>query len=378
MGGAKAAEEQFLQAAIYAAGPREIVMCRKSILALSLLIPFMAVASLLAQQGSVGSQAKPTVPSAKGASMLAPGDTVAKPGQATEDWTALPLAQSGLDLSRMSVVQIAKWDKGDATEQLLRAQWRTNDPIDLYVVRPKGTEKVPAILYLYDYTGDTDRFRNDSWCRRMTQGGFAAVGFVSAVSGDRVRAPRPMNASFISELQEGLGTTAHDVQMILNYLDQRGDIDMSHIGMFGEGSGASIAVLAASVDPRITTLDLLNLWGDWPDWLKESPIVPQEERASYLTPEFLKKVAKLDPVLYLPQLESPKVRIEYILDDQNMPASARETLLNAAPKDADVLRYQDESEHIAEWHVSGLSGRIKSKLKPDWIEPPIDQPPSGQ
>lgn len=353
-------------------------MCRKSILALSPLIPFMAVASLLAQQGSVGSQAKPAVPSAKSASMLAPGDATPKPVQATEDWSALPLASSGLDISHMSVVQVAKWDKGDATEQLLRAQWRTNDPIDLYVVRPKGTEKVPAILYLYDYTADTDRFRNDSWCRRMTQGGFAAVGFVSAVSGDRVRAPRPMKAWFVSELQEGLGTTAHDVQMILNYLAQRGDIDMSRIGMFGQGSGASIAVLAASVDPRITTLDLLDLWGDWPDWLKESPIVPQEERASYLTPEFLKKVAKLDPALYLPQVESRKVRIEYILDDQNMPASARETLLNAAPRDFDVLRYQDESEHIEEWHVNGLSGWIKGKLKPDWIEPPIDQPPSGQ
>ena len=353
-------------------------MRRKSILALSLLIPFMTVASLLAQQGSVGSQAKPTVASAQGASMLASGDAMPKRVQATEDWSELSLARSGLDISRMSVVQVAKWDKGDATEQLLRAQWRTNDPIDLYVVRPKGTEKVPAILYLYDYTGDTDRFRNDSWCRRMTQGGFAAVGFVSAVSGDRVRAPRPMKAWFVSELQEGLGTTAHDVQMILNYLAQRGDIDMSRVGMFGQGSGASIAVLAAAVDPRITTLDLLDLWGDWPDWLKESPIVPQEERANYLTPEFLKKVAKLDPALYLPQLESRKVRIEYILDDQNMPASVRNTLLNAAPKDADVLRYQDESEHINEWHVSGLSGWIKSKLKPDWIEPSIDQPAPGQ
>ena len=332
------------------------MMHQKTFLAVSLLLLLMAATSLSAQQVVASNPV---------------AATTTKAVEQKEDWTALPLASSGLDISRMSVVQVAKWDKGDATEELLRAQWRSNDPIDLYVVRPKGTDKVPAILYLYDFTNDTERFRNDSWCRRMTQGGFAAVGFVSAVSADRFHAPRPLKASFISELQEGLGTTVHDVEMILNYLDSRGDIDMSRIGMFAQGSGASIAVLAAAADPRITTLDLYDLWGDWPDWLKESPIVPKEERASYLAPEFLKKVANLDPALYLPQLKTQKLRIEYVLSDENMPASARNALIKAAPKDSDIVKYQDENEHIDEWHVNGLSGWIKGSLRPGWTEPPI-------
>lgn len=264
----------------------------------------------------------------------------------------------------MAVVRISLWDKGDYTEELLRAQWRPNDPFDLYLVRPKGVTKPPAILYLYDYSNETDRFRDESWCKRMTKGGFAAVGFVSAVSQDRIHLPRPMKEWFFSELQESLGTTTHDVQMIINYLDKRGDIDVSHVGMFGQGSGASIAVLAAAADPRITTLDLFELWGDWPDFLRESPLIPQQERANYLTPQFLSKVAKLDPVLYLPQLQSRHVRIEYVLDNGTIPASARSALVIAAPKNADVLRYEDEAEHIDEWHVNGLSGWIKSQLQP--------------
>ena len=32
--------------------------------------------------------------------------------------------------------------------------------------------------------------------------------------------------------------------------------------MFGEGSGGTIALLAASVDPRIKAVDVLNPWGD--------------------------------------------------------------------------------------------------------------------
>jgi hypothetical protein len=281
-----------------------------------------------------------------------------------EDWSVLPLEGSGLDISKIDAVPLAQWDMGDSTEELLRVQWRAGDPLDLYVVRPKGVEKPPAILYLYDYRNLPDRYRDDGWCKRATKGGFAAVGFLSAVSGDRIHTPRPLKQWFVSELQESLASSAHDVQMVLDYLDKRGDIDMSRIGMFGVGSGASIAVLAAAADPRIKTLDLLDPWGDWPDWLKESPLVPEEERASYLKPEFLGKVAKLDPSLYLPQLASRNIRIEYQLDDPTTPKSAREAILATAPKSVDLIRYKDTAEHARAYHATGMAGWIKGQLHP--------------
>jgi iron complex outermembrane receptor protein len=80
---------------------------------------------------------------------------------------------------------------------------------------------------------------------RATEGGFAAIGFVSALTGHRFH-NRSMKEWFISELQEALGTSVHDVPMILNYLSTRGDLDMDNIGMFGQGSGGAIAILAAS------------------------------------------------------------------------------------------------------------------------------------
>jgi acetyl esterase/lipase len=74
-----------------------------------------------------------------------------------------------------------------------------------------------------------------------------------------------MNKWFVSELQEALATSTHDVQMVLNYLAKRGDLDMSRIGMFGQGSGGAIAILSAAADSRIVALDVLDPWGDWPD-----------------------------------------------------------------------------------------------------------------
>ncbi len=61
---------------------------------------------------------------------------------------------------------------------MIHVQWRAGDPIDLYVVRPSGVAKPPVILFLYGYLSDTDRFRNDAWCKRVVEHGFAAVGFV--------------------------------------------------------------------------------------------------------------------------------------------------------------------------------------------------------
>ncbi len=353
-------------------------MIPKSLTFLPFLLLTIAAASLCGQQAQSPADANAAAPLAALSAPVPPAaDAASKSPRKSEDWSVLPLEGSGLDLSHPGAMQIAKWDKGDATEELLRAEWRHLDPIDMYVVRPKGVEKPPVIIYLYDYTNDTERFRNESWCRQVTKGGFAAVGFVSAVSEDRVHMPRPLREWFVSELPESLGASTHDVQMILNYLAARGDMDMSRVGMFGQGSGASIAVLAAAADPRIKTIDLFNPWGDWADWIKESPVIPENERANYLKPEFLARVAKLDPVIYLPQLESRKVRIVYILDDDTTPKAAREAMLAAAPKTATVARFKDTGEHAKTFHIDGLTGWMRTQLQPGQPQTPA-QPKADQ
>jgi hypothetical protein len=242
-------------------------------------------------------------------------------------------------------------------------QWRVGDPIDLYVVKPHGVDKPPVILYLYGYPSDTDLFRDDGWCKRATQGGFAAVGFVSALTGQRY-AYRPMKEWFISELQESLGTTTHDVQLILNYLVRRGDLAVDEVGMFGQGSGGTIALLAAEADPRITVVDVLNPWGDWPEWLKSSPEVPDDERAAYLQPEFLKRVANLDPIVYLPKLKVRGLRVEQVMDEPITPVDAKLKIGAAVHLPQQLVQYENQRAHLDAWRVHGLSGWIRDQMRP--------------
>jgi cephalosporin-C deacetylase-like acetyl esterase len=281
----------------------------------------------------------------------------------TENWTDISLDKSNLDPKLFNAVLLSKIEQPEFTRELVRMEWRHGDPIEFYIVLPKGVTKPPLVIYLYDYRYDTDRFRDVGWCKRAAKNGMAAIGFVSAVSGQRSHMPRPMKEWFVSQLQEGLASTTHDVQMLLNYMAVRDVVDMDRVGMFGQGSGGAVAILAAAADPRIKAVDVIDPWGDWPDWLKDSAQIPPEERPTYLTPAFLQGVANLDPVLYLPKLKVKALRIQEIMTDAVTPPSAREKMMAAAPP-GDVVRYQSTSEHAAAWKTLGLNGWMREQFEP--------------
>ena len=275
-----------------------------------------------------------------------------------EDWTTPALITSTLRPVR-PLIEIDEEEK--YTVDLVRVQWRWGDPIDLYVMKPKGVKKPPVIVYLYGYPSETDTFRDERYQSAVTKDGFAAVGFVSALTGHRYH-DRPMKEWFLSELQESLANSAHDVQMVLDYLASRGDLDMSRVGMFTQGSGASIAILASAVDPRIKVLDAIDPWGDWPTWMESSAFVPEEERPACVKPEFLKKAAALEPVEWLPKIKTKKFRLQQTAYDRATPNPSKEKLRAAVPPGAAVAVYKTEQEYGAALHGSKQLAWIEYEL----------------
>ncbi len=261
-----------------------------------------------------------------------------------EDWTTSAL--TGTKLLPVRPL-LASTDEGDDyTLELYFLQWRWGDRLDVYVVKPKGVKKPPVILYLYGYPAETDIFRDSRWDEAVTREGFAAVGFVSALTGHRYH-DRPMREWFVSELQESLATSAHDVQELLNFLATKDDLDTSRVGMFTQGAGASIGILTSAVDPRVKVLDALDPWGDWPTWMATSKFVPEEERASYTTPDFLKKVATLEPIDWLPKVQATKFRFQQTVFDTVTPAASRDKLRAAVPASATINVYKTPEEYAA-------------------------------
>ena len=283
-----------------------------------------------------------------------------------EDWTSPALTNSHLMPARPLAGFVAENHR--YTVELLQLQWRWGDPIGLYVMKPKGVTKPPVILYLYGYPTDTDIFMGDAYEDLVTKNGFAAVGFVSALTGHRYH-DRPMKEWFLSELQESLATSAHDVQMVLNYLGSRGDLDMNRVGMFGQGSGATIAILASAVDPRIKVLDVLDPWGDWPSWIATSPFVPQEERADYMKLEFLKRAAALETLDWMPKIQAKKFRLQQNIFETDTPKPIKERIRATAPTGAAFQLYKTVQEFKAAFPYSTNLEWMEHELKL-LLEPP--------
>jgi hypothetical protein len=317
--------------------------------------------------------ASQSVPETK--TTVAPKTTSASsPIEIIEHWDVLPLA--GNSLHALPPLVGEKDTLPMFTRELLSVQWRSNDPIDLYVIRPKGVVKPPVVLFLYGYPTDADKFRNDAFCQHVVKHGFAAVGFVSALTGQRYH-DRPMKEWFVSELQESLGSSVHDVQMVLNYLGTRDDLDMNYIGIFGQGSGGTIAILSATVDPRIKAVDVMDPWGDWPDWLAKSPQIPEDERANYLKSEFLAKVAPLDPVLLMQQLKGRSFRLQENLFNQAIPDAVRKQVETASLGTAQIVEYHDTKEYsekvsangkMLEWMQSQLQDASQTITPKEFLE----------
>jgi hypothetical protein len=251
--------------------------------------------------------------------------------------------------------------------ELYQVSWRPGDNIDLYVVRPRNVKNPPVILYLYDFPQDTDRFKNNRWCELVTHGGYAAVGFVSALTGQRFH-DRPMKEWFVSEMQESLVTSVHDVQMIIDYLATRGDLDVNRLGMFGSGSGGSIAILAAAVDPRIKALDVLNPWADWPDWLASTSKLRADEHEKFLKPEFLATISPIDPVDWVSKVKTQRLRIQNLRSSAEVPNKVQVKMESAAPDTAVIYQYGDDLALIRQTAGGGSLDWLKKQLLADPAE----------
>ncbi|MGC1374383.1 MAG: alpha/beta hydrolase [Candidatus Sulfotelmatobacter sp.] len=280
-----------------------------------------------------------------------------------EDWNSPALTTSNLK----PVEPLGGYinDDGSYIVELLQVQWRWGDPIDLYVMKPKGVKKPAVILYLYGYPASTDRLKSEEFQKAVTKDGFAAVGFVSALTGHRYH-DRPMREWFVSDLQECLAVSAHDVQMVLDYLETRGDLDMNRVGMYAQGSGASIGILASAVDPRIKVLDTIDPWGDWPTWMATSPLVPEDERAKYVTPDFLRKAEVLEPLKWLPKIQAKKFRLQDATFEKVTPAAAKAKLRAAVPPNATVTIYKTPDE---------FNAVVRENKGLQWIEDQLDSLP---
>jgi len=73
-----------------------------------------------------------------------------------ENWQSLSVKGSDLHPEEPLLGQID--EQPTFTRTLVALKWRPGDALDVYVILPKGVTKPAAVLYLYSYLEDTERF----------------------------------------------------------------------------------------------------------------------------------------------------------------------------------------------------------------------------
>ena len=278
----------------------------------------------------------------------------------SEDWSTPSVKTSHMLPLKVEGPAVDSTHEGYVVE-LWRLTWRPGDPIEVYVIKPLGVTKPPVILNLWGYPNDLDPYKLEAVQKEFIKGGFAAVGFASALTGQRYH-DMPMALWFLSQLPESLAATAHDIQLMIDYLEKRGDLDTTRIGMFGNGSGGTIGILASAVDPRIKVLDVLDPWADWPTWMSTSPFPPTDEGLNYVKPEFLKSVSLLEPLAWLPKLQANKFRFQDDLINPETPTPIKDKIRKAAPAGTTLVQYKSKAELMAAFQHSCNLDWLKQQL----------------
>jgi hypothetical protein len=118
------------------------------------------------------------------------------------------------------------------------------------------------------------------------------------------------------------------------------------------------------VEPKLKRIDLIDPWGDWPDWMAGSRMILEDERPKLTGKDFLASVAGLDPVHFLPGIDPSRVQMVSVAYDRDTPPAAKSAMESAMPKGAAIFRYATPAEFQA-----GMGGG-DTLLK--WLQPEFE------
>ncbi|HKM67306.1 MAG TPA: hypothetical protein VJX70_09085 [Candidatus Acidoferrum sp.] len=297
---------------------------------------------------------------------LKPGQTSpqTRSGEFQEDLNSIDVKDSKFPPVQVTLLERTEGKNAVYFSEHLRVTFRPGDPQDLYVILPAALKNPPVVLYIYSYPETVARFQMEQWALSAVAQGYAAIGFSSGIMGDATNHDLSRE-KFLIQFPQNLLRAAHDIQLVLNYLATRGDLNLAAVGMYAAGSGGSAGILASAADSRIKVLDVFGPWGAWPEFFANSSIIPLGKRDTFLKPEYLQSLAKFDPVAWFPKCRARSVRIQDVRQQDLVPGGAQQKIEDAAPDFAEVNQFEDSRVLLEMQGAGRVFGWTQAQLRPD-------------
>lgn len=147
------------------------------------------------------------------------------------------------------------------------------EPVPAYFIRPKTVKgRVPVILFSHSHGGNYKLGKDElihgsefllkpSYAEALTASGYAAICIDAWVFGER--RGRTETELFKEMLWEGRvmwGMMVYDSLKVLDYLEQRNDVDNERIGAMGISMGGTMSWWVAALNPKVKVcVDLCSL-----------------------------------------------------------------------------------------------------------------------
>jgi len=206
---------------------------------------------------------------------------------------------------------------------------------------PKGVERPPCVLFMHGAGGSKE---NAAFVAAvMIPQGFAVFATDARLHGERAEEGRSL-LSF-----EGLAGEDRpminwviDNRRALDYLEDRGDIDVDHVGLLGVSMGGIFGGVLAGVDDRINATALLVAGGRWQLVAEQSEhpaaaALRDLESAS----DAMEQITRIvDPVNFVGHIAPRPILMINGADDRIIPKACAEALHEAASEPKEIHWYE--------------------------------------
>ncbi len=191
---------------------------------------------------------------------------------------------------------------GLCREKLTFSGWDPSDPVPAIAVYPRGGRGLPLVILCHWFQGCKEAM--EGWARELAGRGFFALAIDLHLHGERAVAgifARPDLPALGAEYsvfvhQSAIAHSARDVPLIIDALATRPEIDCARIGVAGFSMGASLAMVLAWQEPRVTAVAALAGACDfWWDVTKEPPGPAQAEKRRAYGGRVARLVDSIDP-----------------------------------------------------------------------------------
>jgi uncharacterized protein len=181
--------------------------------------------------------------------------------------------------------------RGIRDENAEDVSFQTADGLTLCGCYLHGRTKVRSGVILFGLEFGSDRWAAISYCDRLRDAGYDVFAFEPRNHGESEK------QGDYQPLQWATDRDLHDTQAALDYLTKRPDADPKGVGLFGVSKGASVGLVAAATDPRVSCVVTDGAFGTittvMPYFMKWLEIyAPNTRIAKYIPNVFFRTLAR--------------------------------------------------------------------------------------